>query len=95
MSSETSTSGCVYNETSTSGHVYNETSTSEHVYNENILQHKTKSFKSFLFHCRDMIINSTPATSSWKNLNNAWNTRFMNKAQTLLNPEDFKILEDK
>ncbi|CAG8844147.1 42142_t:CDS:2, partial [Gigaspora margarita] len=71
MSSETSTSGRVYNETSTSGHVYNETSTSEHVYNEKypgykelhdyLKQHETKSFKT----------------------------------QTLLNPEDFKILEDK
>ncbi|CAG8549972.1 12714_t:CDS:2 [Cetraspora pellucida] len=61
-------------------HVYNETSTSERVYNEKY---------------PDMIIDTTSTTSNWRDLNNAWNTRFINEAQTLLNPEDFKILRDK
>ncbi|RIB18033.1 hypothetical protein C2G38_2185717 [Gigaspora rosea] len=89
-----STFGC------TSGRIY---SISERVYNDGykglndyLNQHTTKSFWSFLFHCRDMIIDTTTsATSNWKDLNNAWNTRFINKAQTLLNPEEFKILKDK
>ncbi|CAG8515869.1 23478_t:CDS:2 [Cetraspora pellucida] len=100
-----STSERVYNETSTSELVYNETSTSERVYNEKypgfkrlhdyLKQYKIKSLLSFLVNCRDMIIDTTSVTSNWRDLNNSWNTRFINEAQTLLNPEDFKNLRDK
>ncbi|CAG8740427.1 5412_t:CDS:2, partial [Ambispora leptoticha] len=99
------TFGRVYNGTSTTGCVYNETSTTERVYNEKypgykrlndyLKQYKDKSFRSFLFHCRDMIIDTTPATSNWIDLNNAWKVHFMTEAQTIMNPKDFKILRDK